>query len=120
MVSGNYLMSWGVIEYSGSYVWIIVKRKLLYLERGNLRLTQKFMYNVEEVELVEKFRYIWVVFSCTMLKLYMKHQVVKVMFALLRGGRQLKLLIVVALDQFDKNVLFVLLYGCEVWGCTGT
>ena len=47
----------------------------------------------------------------------MKHQATKAMFALLSKGRRLKLPIDIMLDLFDKTVLPVLLYGCEVWGC---
>ena len=47
----------------------------------------------------------------------MKDQATKAMFALLSKGRRLKLPIDVMLDLFDKTVLPVLLYGCEVWGC---
>ena len=46
----------------------------------------------------------------------MKDQATKAMFALLSKGRRLKLPVDIMLDLFDKTVLPVLLYGCEVWG----
>ena len=48
--------------------------------------------------------------------MYVKDQATKAMFALLSKGRRLKLPIDIMLDLFDKTVVPVLLYGCEVWG----
>ena len=48
--------------------------------------------------------------------MYVKDKATKAMFALLSKGRRLKLPIVIMLDLFDKTVVPVLLYGCEVWG----
>ena len=41
----------------------------------------------------------------------------KAMFSMLTKARRLQLPVDIQIDLFEKTVLPVLLYGCEVWGC---
>ena len=96
------------------------KTKVVIFGKRKPKIKPKFMYKTEELELVEEFKYLGVVFSCNATfkkhKMYLKDQATKAMFALLSKGRRLKLPVDIMLDLFDKTVLPVLLYGCEVWG----
>ena len=96
------------------------KTKVVIFGKRKPKIKPKFMYKTEELELVEEFKYLGVVFSCNAAfkkhKMYLKDQATKAMFALLSKGRRLKLPVDIMLDLFDKTVLPVLLYGCEVWG----
>ena len=46
----------------------------------------------------------------------LKDQAEKAMFSLLNKSNELGLPIDVQLELFDKTVLHVMLYGCEIWG----
>ena len=96
------------------------KTKVVIFEKRRARRQPKFLYNNEELEIVEAFKYLGVIFNYTghfrQCKMYVKDQATKAMFALLSKGRRLKLPIDIMLDLFDKTVVPVLLYGCEVWG----
>ena len=96
------------------------KTKVVIFEKRKARRQPKFLYNNEELEIVESFKYLGVIFNYTgnfrKCKMYVKDQATKAMFALLSKGRRLKLPIDIMLDLFDKTVVPVLLYGCEVWG----
>ena len=96
------------------------KTKVVIFEKRKARRQPKFFYNSEELEIVEAFKYLGVIFNYTgnfrKCKMYVKDQATKAMFALLSKGRRLKLPIDIMLDLFDKMVVPVLLYGCEVRG----
>ena len=47
---------------------------------------------------------------------YLKEQGTKAMFAPLSKGRVLNLPVDVMLELFDKTVLPIMFYGCEIWG----
>ena len=47
---------------------------------------------------------------------YIKDQVLRAVFALLSKGRRLKLPVDIMLELFDRTIIPLLLYGCEVWG----
>ena len=72
------------------------------------------------LEIVTEFKYLGVVFKSTgsfnNCKVYLKVQATKAMFALLSKGRVLNLPVDVMLELFDKTVLPIMLYGCEIWG----
>ena len=94
------------------------KTKVVVFGKRKPKIKPKFLYKNEELELVEEFKYLGVVFSCNAAfkkhKMCLKDQAIKAMFALLSKGRKLKLPVDIMLDLFDKTVLPVLLYGCEV------
>ena len=96
------------------------KTKVVIFEKRKAGRQPKFLYNNEELEIVEAFKYLGVIFNYTgnfrKCEMYVKDQATKAMFALLSKGRRLKLPIDIMLDLFDKTVVPVLLYGCEVWG----
>ena len=96
------------------------KTKVVVFGKRKAKTKSKFTYRNEELELVDEFKYLGVVFNCNATfkkcRLYVKDQATKAMFALLSKGRRLNLPIDVMLDLFDKTVVPVLIYGCEVWG----
>ena len=53
--------------------------------------------------------------SLTNAKCTLKETVSKAMFALLSKGRVLQLPVDIMLEMFDKTVVPIMLYGCEVW-----
>ena len=48
--------------------------------------------------------------------MHIKETASKAMFALLSKGRVLQLPVDIMLEMFNKTVLPIMLYGCEVWG----
>ena len=82
----------------------------------------KFYYNGKEVEVVFDFKYLGLIFnynnkfSVAQKDLYDRAS--RAMFALLKRCRKLCLPLDIQLDLFDKIVLPILSYGCEVW-CPG-
>ena len=98
------------------------KTKIVIFSKGTVRKFPKFYVGSEEVEVVTEYTYLGVVFSCngSFTKACQKQitQAKKAMFGLLQKAKILKLPIDITLDLFDKMVLPVLIYGCEVWGIT--
>ena len=96
------------------------KTKIVIFSRGTVKKYPKFYIGPEEVDVVSEYTYLGVVFSCNgSFTKACKKQVVqakKAMFGLLEKARILKLPIDITLDLFDKMILPVLTYGCEVWG----
>ena len=80
-----------------------------------------FTYSGNKIEIVDEFKYLGVLFryngnflSC---KRMLKDQASKAMFSVISKIRQLGgLTMDTQLDLFDKLVIPVLTYGCEVWG----
>ena len=75
---------------------------------------------MDNIEVVEDYTYLGVVFNYdgSFKKAINKQisQARKAMFSLLEKSKILKLPIDLTCDLFDKTVLPVLIYGCEVWG----
>ncbi len=80
----------------------------------------KFLYEDHELEIVSSYKYLGIIFESsgffTKCRVNQKTQAEKAMFSLLRKCKKLDLSIDVQLELFDKTVVPVLLYGCEVWG----
>ena len=92
----------------------------LIFGKGKQPAGLKFVYNGTELEIVNHFRYLGVLFSKTgsftahVKSLYEKDR--KAMYGVISKCRNHNLSIDCQLDLFDKVVKPVLLYGCEVWG----
>ena len=79
-----------------------------------------FYYYGELLEIVTCYKYLGLLF-CNNGNFYrsnvqLKDQAEKAMFSLLNKSNELGLPIDVQLELFDKTVLPVMLYGCEIWG----
>ena len=96
------------------------KTKILIFSRGRQPANLKFHYNNLEVEIVNEFTYLGVIFSrfgtFNATKKYLINKATKAMYDVLKKGRTHNLSIQCQLDLFDKIVVPILLYGCEVWG----
>ena len=96
------------------------KTKIMIFGRGKQPAGLKFVYNGTELEIVNHFKYLGVLFSKTgsftahVKSLYEKAR--KAMYGVISKCRNHNLSIDCQLDLFDKVVKPVLLYGCEVWG----
>ena len=79
------------------------------------------MFNGSAVELVDHFKYLGVVFKYTgsfaECKVQVKEKATRAMFALLSKGRRLQIPVDIMMEMFDRTIVPILLYGCEVWGC---
>ena len=99
----------------------LTKTKIIIFSRGKIRNFPEFFYGNEKVEIVDDYIYLGVTinYNGSFTKAINKQitQARKAMFSLLTKARRLQLPIDLQLELFDKTVLPVLLYGCEVWGC---
>ena len=110
----DYCTKWKLsVNISKSKVCIFSKRK-------TKTDTLHFKYNDSIIEIVDHFQYLGVIFKYNgsfklcIEKLFTQGQ--KAMFSVLQKCRKYDLPIDLQLDLFDKMVLPILTYGCEVWG----
>ena len=100
----------------------VTKTKILvFRARGKLSFNDKWYYNGNELEIVDFFPYLSIVFSYTGLftqtQLVLAQQGRKAMFSLRsKLKRFVNINSVVYCDLFDKMVMPVLSYCCEIWG----
>ena len=96
------------------------KTKILIFGKRRYRKSNVFTYNDQPIAIVDKFKYfgIFFKFNCKfdVCKITLRDQATRAMFSLLSKGRRLCLPIDIQLDLFDKIVISILLYGCEIWG----
>ena len=98
------------------------KTKIVIFSRGRVTKHFDFTFNGERVDVVDEYIYLGVLFNYN--GLYAKaiskqiSQARKAMFSFLTKARRLLLPIDVVIDLFDKCVVPILLYGCEIWGHT--
>ena len=99
----------------------LTKTKIIVFSRGKIRNIPKFFYGNEQVEVVKDYVYLGVKFnyngSFTKAMEKQTDQARKAMFSMLTKARRLQLPVDIQIELFEKTVLPVLLYGCEVWGC---
>ena len=92
----------------------------MVLGLGKPKTNLKFFYQNTEIEIVEKFNYLGVIFTKTCnfdsTKKLLADKALKAMYEVLKLGRLFKLSVKILLDLFDKMVKPILLYGCEIWG----
>ena len=100
----------------------LTKTKIIIFSKGRVTKHIDFTFNGKPVEVVDDYVYLGTTFNYNgnTAKAITKQidQGRKAMFSLLTKAKRLELPIDVVLDLFDKTVLPVLLYGCEVWGHT--
>ena len=96
------------------------KTKVVIFSRGKIRLKPSFSFGTEIITICDDYTYLGVVFNFNgnFKKAIAKQvsQAKHAMFALLTKAAKLHLPIDITCDLFDKLVLPILLYGCEVWG----
>lgn len=84
----------------------------------------QFFYNNVLLDVVDDFMYLGVKFnynnSFRKQELYAAEQGSKALHSVLCKSRALNLELDVQVELFDKCILPVLSYGCEVWGCSST
>ena len=109
----NYCMEWNLTVN-------VDKTKIVVFSRGKLRNKPVFIYGDRELETVDSYVYLGVTFNYNgKFKVAIEKQINqarKAMFSMLSKVKKLMLPVDIQLDLFDKLVLPVLLYGCEVWG----
>ena len=97
----------------------VEKTKILIFSKGPLA-KRHFYYNKSIIENVKEFKYLGIVFSRSgsfcKAKKQLCEQAQKAMYGVIRKIRQFNLPISCQFDLFDKVMLPVLIYGCEVWG----
>lgn len=98
----------------------IDKSKIIVFSRGKIRNIPDFWYEGKLIEVVFEYTYLGVIFSNNgtfkKAKTKLVDQANRAMFGLLQRIRALSLPLDMSIDLFDKTVLPILLYGCEVWG----
>ena len=109
----NYCTEWKLQVNSG-------KTKVIIFSKRKPKNLPVFTYNNEALENVSEFKYLGVYFKSNgnfnKHKMHIKETASKAMFALLSRGRVLQLPVDIMLEMFNKTVLPIMLYGCEVWG----
>ena len=96
----------------------VTKTKILvFRAKGKLSFNDKWYYSGNELEIVDFFPYLGMVFSYTQTQFVSAQQGRKTMFSLRsKLKRFVNINSVVYCDLFDKMVMPVLSYGCEIWG----
>ena len=96
------------------------KTKVVIFSRGKTRKIPLFKFGDDSVAVCDDYTYLGIVFNYNgkFNKAISKQvsQAKHAMFALLTKAAKLHLSIDITCDLFDKLVLPILLYGCEVWG----
>lgn len=97
----------------------VEKTKILVFSKGP-KPKNIFYYNNNVVEIVSEFKYLGIVFSRSgsfcKAKKHLVEQAQKSMYSIIRKIRLFNLPIEQQFNLFDKVVVPVLLYGCEIWG----
>jgi hypothetical protein len=97
----------------------VTKTKILIFSRGRQQRYQ-FTYNNEQIEIVNEYNYLGILFSRSgsfyNAKKEIAKQATKTMYSLLKQSKHLCLPIDTQIDLFMRTVKPVLLYGCEIWG----
>ena len=96
------------------------KTKIVIFSKGKVRKYPTFKYNNETIEVVDDYVYLGVTINFNgKFEKAMKKQVTQASRALcsLKTKRnKFRLPLDLYLDLFDKTIMPILLYGCEVWG----
>lgn len=97
------------------------KTKVVIFSRGKITKHRNFFFGSLPIETVEDYTYLGMVFNYngTYNKAIQKQikQGTKAMYSLLTKCRRLCLPIDITCELFEKLVVPVLTYGCEIWGC---
>ena len=103
----------------------VLKTKIVVFRKGgNLCHADKWFYSGEEIEIVNSFAYLGVVFSSGGSFIpnakTLSGKALKAMHQLLNLLHEVDTPLNIALNLFDSLVASVLSYGCEVWGFINT
>ena len=96
------------------------KCKIVIFSRGLVRNYPEFYIGTDIIEVVREFTYLGITlnynnrFNVAQKDLFQRAS--RAMFALIKKSKNLHLPFDVILDLFDKTVVPVLIYGCEIWG----
>ena len=97
------------------------KTKIVIFSRGKIRKHRNFFFGADPVDVVNEYTYLGMVFNYdgTFNKAIEKQlqQARKAMYSLLTKARRLCLSVDIICDLFQKIVVPVLTYACEIWGC---
>jgi hypothetical protein len=98
-----------------------IRRKQWFFSSRKFRNPNlNFTYNGKQLETVESFAYLGVLFNFNgkfgKAKKKLVDQARRAMFSVIKKARKLFLPISVQLHLFNTMVVPILLYGCEVWG----
>ena len=98
----------------------LTKTKVVIFSKGNVTKHMPFMYDGKNVDVVDDYTYLGVVFNRngSFKKAISKQiaQAKKAMYAILQKARVLKLPIDIVCQLYEACVIPVLLYGSEIWG----
>ena len=98
------------------------KCKIVIFSRGKVRKYPKFYIGEENVEVVSAFVYLGLKLNYNnkmneaLRDLYDRGS--RAMFSLLKKSKNINLPIDISVDLFDKTIVSIITYGCEVWGFT--
>ena len=96
------------------------KTKILVFSRGKIRNLPNLFFNNEKIEVVFEYKYLGTLFNFNnKFQKAIKNQYLaanRALFSLIKKCRVLDLPIDIQIDLFNKCVVPILLYGCEVWG----
>ena len=119
--------TWNMLDLLQSYTekWPlavnVAKTKLMVFRNGgNVRPQESWLYNGEEIDIVDAFFHLGIVFNFNG-KFYNKTKVAfftvpKTMFIMKRKCSDMTLNYNTLLSLFDTNVSSIANYGCEIWG----
>jgi hypothetical protein len=97
------------------------KTKIVIFSRGKIRKHRNFFFGALPIDVVDEYTYLGMVcnYDGTFNKAIQKQikQANKAMYSLLTKARRLFLPIDIIFDTFEKTVVPVLTYACEIWGC---
>lgn len=97
----------------------VKKTKVMIFSKGPAPKCS-FMYNSDTLEVVKEYNYLGIIFSRSgsfcKAKKHLCTQSQKAMYGIIRKIRFFDMSFDIQLDLFDKVVLPVLLYSCEIWG----
>ena len=95
------------------------KTKVVVFSRGKIRNIPKFQYREHSIEVVFGFQYLGIrvnynnKFIVAQKQLYERAS--RAMYCLLKNCKRLMLPIDIKIELFDRMIVPILLYGCEVW-----
>lgn len=98
----------------------IKKTEVMIFSRGKVRNKPNFFYKGVNLKIVDQFIYLGVMFNYDgKFNRAIEHNVNKAtraMFSLTASYKRNELDLTTQLDVFDKTILPILTYGCEIWG----
>ncbi len=99
------------------------KTKVVVFSRGKIRKKPEFVVNGNKIEIVDSFCYLGVVFNYNgSFKKTITQNIAKAnkaLFSLAQLAKKSQLTIETRLELFERMIIPILTYGCEVWGYEG-